>query len=84
MRSRLLFIKLSVDPSVPLFGEAPYAYGEGAVPVPKKPCTAFGVGGQDSMCPTCFDEPPGGHWRVYEDPTWDFSADDPRKQAGRS
>ena len=74
----MLFSKLSVDPGVPLFGEAPYAYGEGAVPNPKRPCTVFGIGGQDGGCPDCFKEPPGGNWYIYDDPTWDFSADEPK------
>jgi len=81
MRSFLLLTRLSVDPSVPLFGESVYAYGEGAVPRAKKPCTSFGIGGQDSKCPDCFREPPNGNWFIYDDPTWDFSADEPKPRA---
>lgn len=79
MLSLLALSKLSADPSVPLFGKMPYAYGEGAVPTAKKPCTSFGVGGQDPLCQDCFDDPPGGQWHIYSDPTWDFSADEPIK-----
>lgn len=92
MRSLLLLSQLSVDPAVPLFGAKPYPYGEGAVPRPKKPCTQFGIGGQDPACgeggdtlcaATNFDPPPTGHsgartWWIYDDPTWDFGADEPR------
>ena len=76
----MLFSILSLDPDVPLFGAAPYAYGEGEVARVKKPCTVFGTGGQDAMCPECFKEPPGGHWYIYDDPTWDFSADEPKRK----
>ena len=86
LSSMLLFSRLSVDPAVPLFGEAPYAYGEGEAPHPKRQSVAFGQGGADAMCPTCFAEPPGakgmdgggGKWWIYDDPTWDFSVDEPR------
>ena len=78
MLSFLLLSKLSVDPQVPLFGEALYPYGEGAVPIPKKPCVSFGIGGQDEGCPECFNNPPKGNWHIYDDPTWDFSADEPK------
>ena len=81
-----LFSRLSADPSVPLFGEAPYAYGEGEAARPKKPSVAFGQGGSDTLCPDCFSDSPGGHsldggggtWWIYNDPTWDFSVDEPR------
>ena len=81
MRSLLLLSALSVDPNVPLFGTAPYPYGEGAVPRPKTPCTSFGIGGPDSLCPDCFKEPSKGKWYRYDDPTWDFSADEPKNKA---
>ena len=81
-----LFSRLSADPSVPLFGEAPYAYGEGEASRVKQPSVAFGQGGSDALCPDCFSDPPGGRsldgggatWWIYNDPTWDFSVDEPR------
>mmetsp|Transcript_21811 Transcript_21811/g.53723 ORF Transcript_21811/g.53723 Transcript_21811/m.53723 type:complete len:110 (+) Transcript_21811:157-486(+) len=82
----LAFTALSRDPAVPLFGEKPYAYGEGAVERTKYQMTAFGKGGQDKGCPDCYNEPPNtnknkiGSWYIYNDPTWDFSADEPRKK----
>mmetsp|Transcript_40290 Transcript_40290/g.62894 ORF Transcript_40290/g.62894 Transcript_40290/m.62894 type:complete len:81 (-) Transcript_40290:28-270(-) len=80
MRSFLLLSALSIDPSVPLFGEEPYAYGEGEASRVKKPCTIFGTGGADTGCPDCMDQPPHGTWHIYMDPTWDFSADEPPKK----
>mmetsp|Transcript_4814 Transcript_4814/g.11434 ORF Transcript_4814/g.11434 Transcript_4814/m.11434 type:complete len:81 (+) Transcript_4814:182-424(+) len=80
MLSKLLFSVLSVDPAVPLFGEQPYPYGEGEVERVKHPCTSFGKGGSDRGCPDCLDEPPTGTWYFYMDPTWDFSADEPKKR----
>jgi hypothetical protein len=88
MLSFLLLARLSADPAVPLFGEAPYAYGEAEAPRPKRPLTAFGRGGADPLCPDCLAVPPGGSgldggggtWWIYDDPTWDFSADEPRRK----
>mmetsp|Transcript_36816 Transcript_36816/g.87128 ORF Transcript_36816/g.87128 Transcript_36816/m.87128 type:complete len:83 (+) Transcript_36816:127-375(+) len=77
MLSLLLFSRLSVDPEVPLMGEPLYSYGEGEVSRVKQPCTAFGTGGRDKLCPDCLDPPAGGTHYFYMDPTWDFSADEP-------
>lgn len=71
---------LTIDPAVPLFGEKPYPFGEGEAVHVKYPCTAFGQGGADPMCPDCLDPPPTGTWYIYNDPTWDFSADEPKKK----
>ena len=71
---------LSIDRSVPLFGQQPYPFGEGEAVHVKYPCKAFGQGGADVGCPDCFDEPPTGTWYFYNDPTWDFSADEPAKK----
>jgi hypothetical protein len=79
--TNLLLTRLSVDPDVPLFGEPLYAYGEGEASRAKYPCTAFGTGGSDPLCPDCLDPPPGGTHHFYVDDTWDFSADVPPRRA---
>ena len=80
MRTLLVILtRLSADPSVPLFGEKPYAYGEGEAAHPKYKSVAFGQGGADAGCAECMDPPPSGKWFIYDDPTWTFTADEPRK-----
>mmetsp|Transcript_46253 Transcript_46253/g.122597 ORF Transcript_46253/g.122597 Transcript_46253/m.122597 type:complete len:95 (+) Transcript_46253:255-539(+) len=88
----LILSRLSIDKAVPLFGESPYAYGEAEASHPKRISTVFGQGGADNMCPHCFAEPPGslksgdgsgGTWWIYNDPTWDFSADEPTRLGKR-
>lgn len=77
--------KLSIDPAVPLFGVKPYPYGMGAISKTKYQLIQQGKGGQDAGCPDCFKNPPHtskrvtGSWYFYNDPTWDFSADEPRE-----
>jgi hypothetical protein len=84
--SMLALTRLSVDPDVPLFGAQPYPYGEGEASTTKYQMISFGKGGQDPGCPDCFDEPPHstagvtGSWYFYNDPTWDFSADEPKRK----
>mmetsp|Transcript_22625 Transcript_22625/g.56595 ORF Transcript_22625/g.56595 Transcript_22625/m.56595 type:complete len:92 (+) Transcript_22625:2-277(+) len=83
----LSFTALTVAPAVPLFGAKPYAYGEGAVERPKYQLISFGKGGQDQGAADAFDDPPHttkavtGSWYIYNDPTWDFSADEPNRKA---
>ena len=78
--SSLMMTSLSIDPAVPLFGAKPYSYGEGAVERPKYQMIEFGKGGQDKGCPDCVSDPPQPVWK-YNDPTWDFSIDEPHRRS---
>ena len=77
--SSLIMTSLSIDPAVPLFGLKPYAYGEGEVERPKYKFIEFGKGGQDKGAPGCFEDPAEPVWK-YNDPTWDFSIDEPDRK----